>query len=230
MISDKPLIVVFRNFYRNKMVNLSALSVRHFLPNAEVYCYSFYKHDISEYDNQEPLLPFITEFVGKTKYISKNLCQDNINPSKTSGYANDDNGAYFTEGYNRIFEQFKYVSVPVLMLAEDHFFQLGTTLKELVDTDWDVAYADAESEKAGYFRGNGSILGIVPTKVTHLFPITEYLSTTVEWIIGNCLLRQIDSNRLHRISTRKWLDYCGDGIYTNSSEVIKEEMIKAGIL
>ena len=89
--------------------------------------------------------------------------------------------------------------------------------------------------------GNGSILGIVPSKVRHLFPMVEHLHSTIEWMIGNLLLRQIP-DRIHCLSTRKWAlisdkgdnngwpDYCGDGLYTNSSEEMTEDLKKAGII
>ena len=239
------MIVVFRNFYRNKMVNLSARSIKYFYPDMKIYCLSLCKHDMSEYANQEPLLPFIEEFTAQTKYVNKeNNNLDDVDTTKTSGFDADDNGAYFTEGYNLIFNRFKTSDEVVLMLAEDHYFTTGQTLKEIVDTtgQWDICYGDADSERAGYLRGNGSILGIVPSKVRHLFPMVEHLHTTIEWMVGNLLLRQLPEDRIHCLSTRKWYvnpngldnngwpDYCGDGLYTNSSEVMIEDLKKAGII
>jgi hypothetical protein len=98
----------------------------------------------------------------------------------------------------------------------------------LTTTDWDVAYADGDSPDCS--KGNGSILGIVPTKVKHLFPMPEYTRTTIEWILGNFLLMRIPPDRLHRLSTRNWIDYCGDGMYTNSSEDMIKMMKEAGII
>lgn len=210
------------------MVNLSALSVKHFLPNAQIYCYTLYKQDMSEYDNQEPLHDFITQFTGPTKYVSKNQVHDHVDTTKTSGYAHPDNGAYFTEGYNVIFNQFCDFDKPLLMLSEDHFFTTGATLKEVVDTDWDVCYADGDSSDAS--KANGSILGIVPIKCLPYFPLPETLGVPIEWMIGGNLLRHIDPARLHRLSTRHWIDYCGDGMYTNSSEDMINMMKAAGIL
>lgn len=224
------MIIAFKNFYRNKMVNLSALSIRHFLPNIQIYCFTLYKYDTGEYQSQEPLLPFITEIISPTKYVGTNSNYDDKDTTKTSGYDNPDNGAYFIEGYNLIFDYFQEVNDKILMLSEDHFFTTGETLKELLNNDWDVAYGDAASEINGYLRGNGSILGINPSKVGYLFPMPEYTKTTVEWIIGNFLLRQLELKQLHSISTRNWLDYCGDGMYTNSSEDMINMMKEAGII
>ena len=238
------MIIVYRNFFRNKMVNLSARSIKHFYSDIKIYCLTLCKHDMSEYVNQEPLLSFIEEWTAKTKYVSKNTNLDDVDTKKTAGFGDVNNGAYFTEGYNLIMKRFRELDEPVLMLAEDHFFTTGQSLKEIVDTtgQWDICYGDADSERAGHLRGNGSILGIVPSKVKHLFPMVEHLSTTVEWMIGNLLLRQLPANRIHCLSTRKWSinngeldnngwpDYCGDGIYTNSSLVMEEELKKAGII
>jgi len=240
------VIICFRNFYRNKMVNLSARSIKYFMPDVKIYCLSFYKESMSEYDRQEPLLPYIEQFTAQTKYVNKyNKVLDSVD-NKTSGFNADDNGAYFTEGYNIIFEHFKkdYPDEVILMLAEDHYFTTGQTLKEIVETTgkWAICYGDADSAKAGYLRGNGSILGIVPRKVAHLFPITEFLNTTIEWMVGNLLLRQLPEDKIHCLSTRTWVtnsaegdnngwpDYGGDGLYTNSSEVMIEHLTKAGII
>jgi len=196
-----------------------------------MFCITFYKENATtEYDNQEPLHSYITEIKVPTKYISANTTVDDIDITKTSGYANCDNGAYFTEGYNIIQAMFSTLDDKLLMLSEDHYFTTGETLKELIDADYDVAYGDAESKLAGYLKGNGSILCINPSKVKHLFPIVEYLRTTVEWIIGTQLLMKINPSRLHSISTRKWIDYCGDGSYTNSSVVMEQHMKDVGIL
>ena len=236
MISDKPLKVVFKNFYRNKMVNLSALSVKHFLPNAEIYCYTLYKESMAEYAEQEPLLHFITEFTAPTKFVSGKQVHDHVDASQTSGYANPQNGAFFTEGFNLIVEKFKGLEEPLLMLAEDHFFTTGRTLQELIDHDWDVAFAEWDASPPDYSnRANGSILGIVPARVEHLFPVPETFTVAIEWLIPGYILKYIPSDRLYRVTTRHGSDYRegpqygGDGCYTNSSEVIREEMIRAGI-
>ena len=72
--------------------------------------------------------------------------------------------------------------------------------------------------------------------------MVEHLHTTIEWMVGNLLLRQLPADRIHCLSTRKWYvnpngldnngwpDYCGDGIYTNSSLAMEEELKKAGII
>ena len=224
------MIVCFKNFKRNKMVNLTATSIRHFLPDVKIYCYTLYKHDyVAEYSNQEPLHDYIRELTAPTKYVSTNNVHDCIDDTKTSGYANENNGVYFVEGYNLIYEAFEGCDEPILILGEDHFFTTGETLTELMNSDYDVAYGDWDSY-GEYLRGNGSILCIVPTKVSHLFPMPESQGVSIEWLLGGALLKQIAPDRLHRLSTRDALNYHNDGMYTNSSETMINMMTEAGII
>lgn len=216
------MIIVFRNFNRNKMVNLTARSIKHFMPDIEIHCLSLGSKE------DEPLLPFIKEFKAKTQYISKNPVQDHIDSTKTSGYANPDNAKYFTEGFNLIQAKFKHHDKKVLVLAEDHFFTTGATLKELNENDWHIAYASGYN---GDHHANGSILGFNPARVNHLFPLKENFAGTIEDSLGKQLISKIKKvSNLYLIKNRKWIDYCGDGIYTNSSKEMEEELRKAGII
>ena len=185
---------------------------------------------MSEYINQELLLPFIEEIPVKTKYISKNTNYDDIDETKTSGYGNPNNSLFFVEGYNIIQSVFSTLDDKLLMLSEDHFFQTGETIKELLENDYDVAYGDFESELAGCLKANGSILCINPRKTAHLFPLIEYPNTTVEWSIGHLLLEKIPADRRYSLSTRKHINYMGDGLYTNSSIIMEQALKKAGII
>jgi hypothetical protein len=229
MISDARLTVAMKNFRRNRMVNLTAISVKHFLPNAQIHCFTLYKESMDEYADQDPILPWIHHHTGQTQFVCGKTVYDHVDERQTNGYAHPENGVFFTEGYNIMHEHFKQQDEPLLMLAEDHFFQTGATLRELLENDWDVAYADGDSPDAT--KANGSILAIRPARVAHLFPMPCHFGLpAIEWVIGGHLLRHIPENRLHRLSTRKWINYCGDGIYTNSSEVMEQELRKAGIL
>lgn len=224
------MIIVFRNFKRNKMVNLSARSIKYFMPNIEIHCLSLYKESYVEYEEQEKLLPFIKEFSAKTKYISKNPIQDHEDSTKTSGYANPDNAKYFSEGFNLIQQKFKHRDRKLLILAEDHFFTNGATLKELDENNWHVAYASGYAGD-GLHQANGSILGLNPLRINHLFPLKENYNGTIEDSLGTQLISKVKTrSNLYLIKNRKWIDYCGDGIYTNSSAQMEEELRKAGII
>jgi len=208
--TDKELTVVFKNFFRNRCVNLTTQSIKHFIPNAKFFCLCLYKHDKSEYDNQEPLN--MQCFYRQTKYHG-------FGP----GAANPKNNCFFSEGYNFIFEEFQSYEEKVLMLAEDHFFTTGQTLKEVIDGNYDFAYAD--------WNGgiNGSILCIVPTKTKHCFPLSETADRNVEVVLKDSFLAKIPKKML--LSTRgPETNYHGDGIYTNSDVEIEQELKKAGIL
>lgn len=208
---------------RNKMVNLSAKSIWHFYPEAEIHCLTLYKTSRKEYSSQEPLDPRIKQFKEKTKYTSKNTVYDG--PwGTTSGYASPLNGLFFMEGYNFIQKKFSEYDGKLLILTEDHFFTSGKVLKELLENDWDAAYADAFSKTPA--DANAAILGINPFKLKGLFPLPE-VQEMVEPLLGKSLLLRVP--KLYRIKHRNWIDYCGDGIYTNSSDEMKSEMIKAGI-
>lgn len=221
---NNKLIFAFRNFKRNKMVNLSATSIRHFIPDAEIYSFTFYA-DSNDYLNQEPLQN-IKEIFVQTKYVNTgDVLHDCIDSTKTSGYHNYDNGKYFTEGFNTIYQYFSDRDTPVVMLAEDHFFTTGKVLEELISNNYTVAYAPCEYA----LDANAALLTIVPIKVSHLFPLPEQRQA-IEGLLREYLITQIEKDSLYAIQHRKWLDYCGDGIYTNSSEEMISELQKAGII
>lgn len=219
------MIIVYRNFFRNKMVNLSLKSVRKFLPDVKVVCVSFFKEDTIEYDDQEPLDPSIEVHYFKTAFVSNNSVQDDIDSTKTSGYQNADNGKYFVEGYNAIHSFLKHLDEKVLMLSEDHFFTTGDTLKELQSKDFDLAYAPWDHDH----DANGSIVCVNFANLSHVFPI-PIVGMPIERLLQNYLVSKVSPDRALKMSYRRHIDYHGDGIYTNSSEVMRTEMEKAGIL
>lgn len=237
VLSDRKLKVCFRNFHRNKMVNLSATSIKHFLPNAEIHCITMFKNSEEEYEQQEPLHDYITEYMMPTRYVnlSKNVTYDDIDNTKTSGYSNPDNGLFFTEGLNVTFDLFKGCDEIVLALAEDHFFTTGATLRELIDNDYDVAFASAGMVWNNPNFANASILAFNPKRVAHVFPLPEQRGW-IEHILGHALIEKINPSRLYSIQNRIWVrtdpgpNYCGDGIWTNSSEVMTQAMKEAGII
>ena len=153
-----------------------------------------------------------------------NSIQDTDEGGQTSGYGNHANGKYFSEGYNLIYDKFKDTDEVVLMLSEDHFFTTGKVLQELLNNEYDVAFAN------GYAPGeaNGSILAIRPNKVSDMFPLPE-TRDTVEQLLLHHIIKKLNG-RGYQIQNRKWLDYCGDGIYTNSSKEMIDELKKAQII
>ena len=220
--------IAFRNFFRNRTVNLTARSIRHFLPDVSMICVSFYKHDPAEYNQQEPLLDFIKEFKVPTKYISSNgKPTDHHDSTQTSGWANPDNSKFFTEGYNEIWKILKGSPEKTLMLAEDHFFTTGATLKELVDNDFSLAYAawDHPSE----LDANGSILCMNLLELDYLFPIPEQ-GHMIEHRLSESVIQRVNPERRYKIKNRRRIDYFGDGMYTNSSQEIENELRKANII
>jgi hypothetical protein len=225
------MIIAIKNYFRNKMVNLTAQSVTHFIPKCNVYCFSLYKNTEDEYATEEPLLPYITQLYCKTKYINNTgKLQDHIDETQTAGYAHPDNVKYFTEGFNIIQQYFfqKNINDKVLILAEDHFFTTGAVLNELTSHDFDLAYAAWDG--ADELDANGGILCIKPVTLSELFPLSEEPGQIIEHRLSSCLIRKVSPERRYKIKNRKQINYFGDGLYTNSSVKIKEELIKAGIL
>lgn len=220
------MIIVYKNFFRNRMVNLSKRSVQHFLPNAKFFCISLYKQEPNEYSKHEPLDKDILVTYKPTKWVvTNNKPLDHIDDSKTAGYALPDNARLFSEGLNLVYEEFKHSNEKVLMLAEDHFFTTGATLKELQDNEFDWAYGNWDSDT----DVNGSIICFRPQSLSHILPIPDG-SGMVETHLQNTVTLRVDPDRRHRISTRNKLDYGGDGIYTNSSETMIRMLTEAGIL
>lgn len=223
------MIIAFRNFKRNKTVNLTYKSILYFQPNLKCICVSFFENTKKEYDDLEPLNKNIQNFYIQTKYPNKtNKPQDHIDSTKTSGWANPDNAKFFTEGYNQIFNILQNENDKVLMLAEDHFFTKGIVLQDLLDNDYDLAYAawDHPSE----LDANASILCIRPNKLKHLFPVSEEGGQIIEHRICNSLIIKINPSRLYKMKYRKRINYFNDGMYTNSSEEIKSELKKVNII
>ena len=223
------MIVIFRNFFRNRMVNLTATSVKHFLPDSEFHCITLYKNSEDEYDNQPALHEWIKEHKFQTKFVNSdsNVTYESNHPLGygTSGVGHPDNGKYFVEGYNLVYNMFSGLDEKLLILSEDHFFTTGATIRELLANNYDVAYAPTEITH----EANGGLLSINPNKVSDFFPLPE-AELPVEGLLATHLISKIELTRLHKLSTRVWLDYKGDGLHTNGSDVIEEELKKVGIL
>lgn len=208
------------------MVNLTTKSVRYFLPAARIVCMSLYKEKPDEYSTQEPLDVSIEQYFFKTQFVNKdNKPQDHIDSTQTSGYQNIDNGKYFVEGYNLAYFLMRERDEKVLMLAEDHFFTNGVVIKELVQNDFDLAYAPWDND----LDANGSILCVNFKKLSHLFPL-NHVGIPIERFLQHDLVEKVDPNRRYAITNRKHANYFGDGKYTNSSVEIEQELRNVGIL
>jgi hypothetical protein len=234
------MIVAFRNYFRNKMVNLTALSVKHFIPDAEFHCFTFYKHNpVAEYANQEPLYDWIKNTNHQTKWTaSRTDVHDSPHIHGTSGAGHPHNGMFFAESFNLIHDTFKDVDDIVLCLCEDHFFTTGATLKEVVNEDYGLCIGPvAVSAEVAVYPGqdreaNACIMAFRPKRIANHFPLPEG-PDPIEILLRKYLVEPVlneGTQHIHRLTTRNWTDYCGDGLYTNSSDVIREEMVKAGIL
>lgn len=221
------MIVIFRNFLRNHMVNLTATSIKFFIPNCKFYCVSLYAHSQNEYNQQESLFPFIENIYRQTKYVNNTgKPQDHEDTTMTAGWANTDNTLYFSEGYNLSFEIAKSFDEKVLFLSEDHFFTNGNVLSELEKNEFSLAYAPWDTDDTA----NASILCINPKEVEHLFPLPEHKNSYIESYIRDHLINQIPKNKVYAIKNRKYINYFGDGFYTNSSRDIRLSLKSVAII
>lgn len=239
-LNPNNITICIKNFERNESANLVAISVKHFIPNAKIYLFNFY-------DERKNI---------NIEQLEQTLYQDIINiPSKyVLGQLNSDcsnarnNGLYYTEYYNLVYKYFQNLNGKVLLLDDNHFFTNGNTLKEILDNNFDIAWAFysgvppklngeyltlshrslIEVYCGGYV--NGSILCINPIKFKNLniFPLPEYREY-IETILTEKL---INNNNLvkYQIKNRYDGDYFNDGIYTNDPNEMKHMMIECGIL
>lgn len=232
------MIIYIRNYFRNKTLNLTVKSIRHFMPDVEINCICFYDNFISEYDNFEKITGVNNILYKKTLYPNTTkLPTESSNCEATSGSLGSRNRVIFTEGYNVIFEEIREIDDKVLLLTEDHFFTTGITLNELTNKTFTLAYAPFGKERAPYWP-NASIICIMPKKIQHLFPLSylhikdknDNWSHAIEGHLKKSLIDHISSEKLHIISTRNHHDYKGDGLLTNNYVNIKKSLKEHNII
>ncbi len=211
------------------------------MPDAKIVVCNLYNNSESEYNDHEKISGADDLFYLQTKYPKTNSLplDASIHDEKdrkgryiTSGFRNSNNPNFFTEGFNIGYEYFKDEKSKVLMLAEDHYFTNGKTLKELNDNEWDFAYAQLGLKPHWM---NASIIGFIPSKYYNIFPLNVYAhlydSFYIERHLDNVLFSKLDKSfKKYIIQNRKDFDYKGDGQYTNSSDVIELDLKKVGII
>ena len=227
------MIIFYKNYRRTERTLLSIKSVRHLFPNIQIKCLLLYNYSSTEYE--DVLLDF--RKLGVEIFFDKKTNNFDDGPQNVATPAGL-MGFYFTEGINKIQNIMKEYDGKVLILDEDNFFTTGKTIDFLQNNDFDLAYAEwgaphpistryVYSHKIGI---NGSIIAINPKKLNCIFPIIE-MEEFIENILGYELYDKcvkLNFNILE-IATRKYSNYCGDGVFTNDINVIKEELKKANI-
>jgi hypothetical protein len=193
--------IAIKNFNRNEASNLVAISVKHFIPDAEIYLFNLYKDVINLDELDINLFEKIESF--QTKYI---LGRGDNSPN---------NGYYYTEGFNIIHNYFQNLNDKLLILDENHFFTNGNTLKELLSNDFDVA---SGLWQQGNIR-NASCLCINPLKTKHLFPLPE-IKEYIEIILRDYFFK--DKTLIsYDIKNRQGEYYHNDGVWTNDVNIMK---------
>jgi len=224
------MIVFFKDYKRTDRTYLSVQSVRHLFPNIDIRCLFLYDNDISEY------IQYMPKFLelGVSIYFDKKKW----NFGNTSAAGSTLNGFYFTEGINKI-QALTREYEKVLILDEDSFFTSGETIRFLLDNTFDLACGDwpappwppiAYATRPSY-EVNACTLAINPKKLNHLFPILER-NESIEILLGHELYdktKQIENSIILELPTRKYTDYCGDGLHTNNVIEIEAELNRVNI-
>lgn len=207
------MIVAYKNYKRTERALLGMASVRHFMPDKEMHCLNLFDESPSEYDADMPAF----EKLGVVVHFEKNKWR--CGP----GYGSPCNGLYYTE-YLNYFSKIFADREKVVALDEDVHFTTGETLRWFEERTFDLAWAN------WWVGVNGGILGINFRTLAHLFPLPEIV-LEVEKILKANLLDKATAGgfSVAKIPTRDWYNYFGDGIYSNDTREIRENLMKAGI-
>jgi len=223
------MIIFYKNYNRTERVLLSIQSVRHFYPEIDIRCLNLYDESPSEYDVYAEKF----ERLDVTVHFDKKT----YNFGESSGIGSANNGYYFTEGINKIFNLVSDVSEKVFILDEDQFFTNGETLKFLLNSEFDLAYSwwNAPGNMITYktrptVEMNGAFLAIIPVNVGKYFPLPEKREY-IEILLGHELHDKCvsDNLRVINIPTRYHDNYHGDGVHTNNIDVIKGKLTENNI-
>ena len=212
------MIVFYKNYNRLERTYLSIQSVRYLFPEIEIHCLLLYKNDINEYKKEHikqlQECNVILHF-DKKKY-----------DFGSSGAGSSINGYYFTEMLNKIHSLTKE-KTKVLMMDEDNFFTTGETLKFLINNEFDLAYGEWPHN---IYSINASILCINCNKLQNIFPLPER-QEFIEDFLSKELIDKCKKNNyvLKKIPTRNYIDYGGDGIFTNNITDMINELEKFNI-
>lgn len=208
------MIFCIKNFCKNKNSSLVAKSIKHF-GNYKIFLFNIYINDINH------------EHLDKTLF--ENIIDKKGKYDLGSGSGSKVNGFYFSEGINLIVDYFKTLDEKIVILDEDHYFLNGNTIKELELNDYDLAWAFWPSPDQHPEDVAANIISINPKSLSHLFPLPEKLEY-IEKILREELLLKVDKNKVYKIKNRNYLDYFGDGHFTNNVNEIENSLKSIGIL
>lgn len=200
------MIVAIKNFKRNEASTLVAKSVKYFLPNIDIYLFNLYKDEINLDKIEKDLFKDIFNY--ETKYV--------LGPGEFS----PNNGFYYSEAYNLIYDKFKDYNGKLLILDENHYFTNGNTLKELTDNEFDIAWAFWCIDMGEYV--NASIFCMNPSKMIS-FPIPE-IYMGIETLLKTYVMEKHNHLIKYELKNRNCDNYFGDGSYTNNLDKMKSDM------
>lgn len=209
------MIYCIKNFYKNKNSSLTAKSIKYFDSNSKIFLFNIYKDDINTIDLDIELFEKIINIKGKYDF--------------GIGAGSENNGFYFSEGINHIFNYFKDYDNKIVILDEDQFFTTGKVIQELKDNNYTLAWAFWPSPIHNDRDMAANILSFVPSKVGHIFPIPEKRKY-IEILLRENLLDKVPNNDTYKIKNRDYINYFDDGIFTNSAQEIEFCLRQKGII
>jgi hypothetical protein len=208
------MIFCIKNFHKNENSCLTAKSIKHF-GDYKIYLFNIFSHNVDHTDLDKNLFEKIIDIKGKYNF--------------GSGAGSKNNGYYFAEGINLIFNYFKNLDEKVIILDEDQYFSNGKTIQELKENDYHLAWANWFSPYNDPEDMAANILSFKPKYVSHLFPIPEK-AEYIEKTLREELLYKIQKENIYKIKNRNYNEYFGDGHFTNDAKEIKKELKQKGII
>lgn len=213
-LNPKHLHIAIKNFYKKEDCHLSALSMKHFMPDAKITVFNFYDEskglDLNQFD--EELFNDVINI--PTKYILTMLPNLQRN-----------NGLFYAEAYNWIYKYYSLLDGKLLIADENVYFLKDIQLKELMENDFDFAWAEWYEVPLSFHgkRGgiiNGSLVGINPVKMKDFFPMPE-IREYFETVLTDHFLKK-DGIVKYKMRTRYKGEF--DGFYTNDKDLMIREM------
>jgi len=207
------MIVVIKNYKKDKNCFWSARSIRHLFPSMPIYLFSF-----------SPVDPYYKGVYTDTiEYETKY-------PGSGNGIMTLRNGLYFGEGINEIFKYFiNYApDEKLLILDEDSFFLTGEVIRELLENDFALGWCNWILPDGSQGVGAQTIC-IVPSRVREYVPIPER-EEFIESVLRDELLNKLPKKECYQITNRNHTNYFGDGFFTRSADEIRTVLQANGFI
>lgn len=211
------MIFCIKNYHKNINSTLTAKSIKHFGVHHKVYLLNIFKNEEILEGIDQNIFDGIFHFKGKYDL--------------GTGAGSPVNGYYFTEGINYAFQCFRETNEKIVVIDEDHFFTTGMQIKDLEENEYDMAWAYwTAPPPSSEFDVSGAIISFRPLSVKDLFPLPERCQY-IEHLLREEFLKKLPVNCIsYKMKYRNYINYYGDGIFTNDYREIEKELKKVGII